>query len=223
MCESCKSFDKFCNTYPYKKVHFGILQNSNIMKYMKTTIYQAILTIAVIVSISSCINSDSKDTKSVAVELNKAKFGKISSENDAVFLVNAAEINMKGINLGKLAQQKGTMNHLKELGKMMNEEHTKSLADLTEMAKTKNISLPTSQTENGLEIYKKLSEKSVINFDKAYSDIIVDEHKSAIELFEKASIDCTDPDIKAWAAASLPTLKIHLDHSLMCQKECEKM
>lgn len=193
------------------------------MKKNKFKVLQAILLLAVIISTSSCMNNNSKDTKAVAEELNQAKFEKISNENDAEFLVNAAEINMERISLGQLAQQKGTMNHVKELGKMMDDEHTKSLADLTELAKTKNISLPTSQTENGKDAYKKLSEKSTKNFDKAYADMMVNEHKTAIELFEKASTDCTDPDIKAWAAATLPTLKIHLDLSLMCQKECEKM
>lgn len=193
------------------------------MKKNKFNVLQTILLLTVIISSSSCMNNNSKDTKDVAEEHNEAKFDKESSENDAEFLVNAAEINMNGISLGQLALQKGTMNHVKELGKMMDDDHTKSLADLTELAKTKNISLPTSQTENGKEAYKKLSDKSAKNFDKAYADMMVNEHKTAIELFEKASTDCTDPDIKAWAAATLPTLKIHLDHSLMCQKECEKM
>lgn len=205
---------------------FCILQTQikqNKMKKFKTAFYQATLIIAVIISSSSCMNNNSKDTKAIAKELNRAKFDEITSENDAAFLVKATEINMEGISLGQLAQQKGSINHVKELGKMMDDEHTQSLADLAELAKTKNISLPTSQTENEKEAYKKLSEKSAKNFDKAYADMMVNKHKTAIKLFEKASTDCTDPDIKAWAAATLPILKIHLDHSLICQKECEKM
>jgi putative membrane protein len=97
------------------------------------------------------------------------------------------------------------------------------LTDLTALAQTKNISLPTSQTENGIEAYKKLNNKSGNYFGKEYSSMMVTEHKKAIDLFEKASTDCTDPDIKAWAAATLPTLRIHLDQAMICQKECEKM
>lgn len=106
---------------------------------------------------------------------------------------------------------------------MMEAEHTKSLADLTALAKTKNISLPTSQTENGKDAYKKLNNKSGNDFVKEYSSMMVNGHKKAIELFEKASTDCTDSDIKAWATATLPALRTHLDQSLMCQKQCEKM
>ncbi|MBL7829534.1 MAG: DUF4142 domain-containing protein, partial [Saprospiraceae bacterium] len=88
---------------------------------------------------------------------------------------------------------------------------------------TKNISLPTSQTENGKDAYKKLNEKSGNDFGKEYSQMMVNGHREAIALFETAAVDCTDSDIKAWAAATLPALRKHLDKSLLCQKQCEKM
>ena len=115
------------------------------------------------------------------------------------------------------------MNHVKELGKMMEDAHTKSMNDLTALAKSKNITLPTSTTDNGMDAYKKLSDKSGTDFGKSYSDMMVSGHKDAIALFEKASTSSTDPDIKAWATETLPTLRTHLDHAMMCKKECDKM
>ena len=44
-----------------------------------------------------------------------------------------------------------------------------------------------------------------------------------IEKFEKASTDATDEDIKKWAAATLPTLRTHLDYAMICQKKYDKM
>ena len=146
-----------------------------------------------------------------------------NNKKDAQFLVNAAEINREEISLGQLAQQKSNISHVKELGKMMEDEHTRSLAALTELAYSKNISLPTSQTENGQIAYKKLNETSGSDFGKEYSDLMVSAHKDAIALFEKASTECTDPDIRVWASTMIPSLRTHLDHSLMCQKECEKI
>jgi putative membrane protein len=193
------------------------------MKNFKTVFIQATLIIAIIIGITSCGNNNSKDTKDVAEDHNDAKFDKNDNEKDAQFLVNAAEISIEEISLGQLAQQKGSANHVKELGKMMEESHTKSLAELTALAKTKSISLPTSKTDNVKEAYKNLNEKSGNDFGKEYSSMIVNGHKKAIELFEKASTDCTDPDIKAWAAATLPILRTHLDQAMICQKQCEKM
>jgi putative membrane protein len=193
------------------------------MKNYKSKVLKATLIIAVIFGISSCANNKPEDTKEIAEEKNEEKFENASTEMDAEFLVNAAEISRQNISLGQLAQQKGNVSHVVELGKMMETQHTQSLADLTALAKVKNISLPMSQTENGQEAYKKLNEKSGNNFGKEYSDLMVNGHNDAIAVFEKASNEVSDPDIKSWAAATLPALRTHLEQSIACQAECAKM
>ena len=146
------------------------------------------------------------------------------NENDAEFLVDVAEINQEEINLGKLAQEKGSMTDVKELGKMMVAAHTKAYADLTALASQKSISLPASKTEDVNEAYTKMSEKkSGKNFDKEYCDMMVDGHKEAIDKFEKASNNSVDPDIKMMATNMLPELRKHLEMAEMCQKKCEAM
>ncbi len=193
------------------------------MKNYKSKVQQATLIFATIIGTTSCMNHKPLDTKKVADEKNQEKFDYNSTEKDAQFLVNAAEINREEISLGQLAQQKGNMSHVKELGKMMEDEHTKSLADVTALAKTKSISLPTSQTYKGLDAYEKLNKKSGSDFEKAYSNMMVSGHKDAIALFEKAATECSDLEIKAWASETLPALRRHLDQSLICQNQCEKM
>ncbi len=190
--------------------------------YKSKKAYVAIL-VAVIMGASACDNNKAEDPKEVAEEKNEQKFDNKANEKDAEFLVAAAEINREEISLGQLAQQKGTMSHVKELGKMMEVEHSKSLTDVTALAKTKNISLPTALTEDGQDAYKKLNEKTGNNFDKDYSDMMVKGHKDAVALFEKAATECTDADIRAWASATVPTLQAHLNKSIECQAECAKM
>lgn len=56
---------------------------------------------------------------------------------DDQFLVDAAEINREEISLVKLAQQKGGLYFVNELNKMMEDQHIKSLVDLTALAKMK--------------------------------------------------------------------------------------
>ncbi len=193
------------------------------MKNYKSAVLQATLIIVIVFGASSCMNNKPEDTKVVAEDHNDAKFDKNNSEKDAQFLVNAAEIYMEEISLGQLAQQSGNASHVKELGKMLETENAKSLADLTALAKSKNITLPSTSTDNGIAAYKKLNDKSRNDFDKAYSDMMVSGHKDAIALFEKASTDVTDPDIRNWAKETLPALRTHLDHSMISQKECDKM
>jgi putative membrane protein len=194
------------------------------MIYLKRTALFAAFIATTIISITAC-NSDEKlaDTKKVAEEANEVKFDNTNTEKDAKFLVNAAEINLEEIKLGQLAQQKGIIADVKELGRMMEEAHTKAMAETDTLAKKMLITIPASPTENALEAYKKLNNKSGTAFDKAYCDMMVNGHKDAISLFEKASTDLNNAGIKQWAAGILPGLRSHLDHAIQCKKKCETM
>ncbi len=174
--------------------------------------------VATIFLITSCgFSQKPNDTKVVAEEQNEERFDNNKLEDDAQFLVNAAEINLEEIQLGQLAQQKGGTAQVKELGKMMEDAHTKSFNDLTALAQSKMITIPTSSTDNAQDAYQKLNEKSGNDFDKAYIDMMVSEHKDVIETFEDASTDSNDSDIKNWATVSLPDLRTHLNHSVDLQ------
>ncbi len=146
-----------------------------------------------------------------------------SIDEDTTFIMKAAEINMEEIKLGKLAQQKGTSSHVKELARMMVTEHTQAMKNLAPLAKAKAFTLPTRESEKITDDYQKLSSKTGKDFDKAYSDMMVDGHKDAISLFEKTNNNTKDAEIKAMTTAMLPKLRTHLEHSEMCKKECEKM
>ena len=176
-------------------------------------------------SIFSCDNkAKTEDSKEVAEDQNEAKIEGTKNENDAEFLVDVAEINQEEINLGKLAQEKGSMTDVKELGRMMEMAHTKAMTDLSALAMQKSISLPETKTEDVNEAYKKMTEKkSGKEFDKEYCDMMVDGHKKAIEKFEKASTNSVDSDIKMMATNMLPDLRKHLEMAEMCQKKCEAM
>jgi putative membrane protein len=195
------------------------------MKNFKTNVLKAILLMVTIIGASSCMDNKVDDTKTIAEDKNELKIESNTKEKeqDAQFLVNAAEINREEITLGQLAQEKGNTIHVTDLGKMMVDNHTTALAALTDLARTKNISLPTAQTQNELDAYKKLNKKSGNDFGKEYSGMMVNGHKDAIALFEKAAAESTDPAIKAWATATIPTLKMHLEQALTCQMKCEAM
>lgn len=176
-----------------------------------------VITISLITSCSP--KPKHEDTKEVAEEHNDAKFDNNKMEKDAQFLVNAAEINLEEIKLGQLAQQRGNSMHIKELGKMMVDEHTKSLRDLTALANRKVITVPSSTTDDAQDAYKNLNDESGNDFDKTYANLMISEHKEAIEYFEKAYKETNDSDIKNWIMATLPALRTHLDHSIVCQKK----
>lgn len=177
---------------------------------------------------SSCSENKTVDSMKVAEQEN---IGKLVSDNetimvvekdyDAEFLMDVAEMQLEEISLGKLAQKKGNSSHVKALGKMMEEDHTKSLADLKVLAQSKSVSIPTSITEDSKEVYDDLEDKSGNDFDKAYSDMMVEHHEDAIELFEEAAIESKDAEIRSWATKKLPGLRTHLKHAEACKKEVD--
>ena len=55
-----------------------------------------------------------------------------------------------------------------------------------------------------------LSKKMGHNFDKAYVDAMVKDHKDDIDMFKKYSKDVKDPAVKTFIDNTLPTLEYHL-------------
>ena len=196
---------------------------NNFRKLKSSLFFIALLTVTSF-AITSCDNkAKTEDAKEVAEDKNEAKMDDSKNEYDAEFLVDVAEANQEEISLGKLAQQKGSMADVKDLGKMMVEAHTKASADLSALAAKKSISLPESKTDDVIEGYKEMSEKAGKKFDEAYCEKMVDGHKDVISKFEKASTDAVDPDIKMMATNMLPDLRKHLEMAEMCKKKCEAM
>lgn len=178
--------------------------------------------VALLFTIVGCDNANKpKDSKEMAEERNEQRFDTRQQEKDADFLVKAAEINLKEIQLGQLAQQRGGSDHVRELGRMMEQAHSNAQSDLMALAQNKAIVIPTTLTENGRDAYDKLNNESAEDFDLEYADMMVKGHKDAIDKFEKASTDAGDADIRNWASNSLPELRTHLQHSEQCQEQCK--
>lgn len=191
------------------------------MKNKITLAWATVLVMTMSVACSS--HPKPEDSKEIAEDKNEAVMEDKKDEKDAQFLVNAAEINLEEISLGQLAQAKSGMKDVRELGKMMETEHTQALADLKALADKKSITIPTSNTEKGQKAYNDMNEKTSKDFDKDYCEAMVKGHKDAIDMFEKAAMDCKDADIRAWASSMLPSLHKHLEHATTCEEKTKKI
>ncbi|HSI74286.1 MAG TPA: DUF4142 domain-containing protein [Lunatimonas sp.] len=169
---------------------------------------------------TSCSENKATDSMEAAEEENISRITSndttmvvIENDNDGKFLMDAAEMQLEEISLGKLAQEKGNSPHIKEMGKMMEEDHAKAFTELKALAQAKSVSIPTSITEDSKDIQESLMEETGNDFDKAYSDLMVEKHEDAVAKFEKVSTDSEDNEIRTWATGKLPGLKAHLKHA----------
>ena len=178
--------------------------------------------LALFLGVASCKKEvKEEDPKQVATDENEAKFDQNDDkEDDSEFLVAAAETDLMEIEIGKLAQSKGTDQGVKDFGKMLIADHTKSANDTKPFADKLQVSLPTAITEKGKEHYNELNEeKAGKDFDEKFADMMVKGHEEAIAKMEKASENANDVEIRTWAANMVPTLKGHLEHAKMLQEQ----
>lgn len=145
----------------------------------------------------------------IADERNDEKFDE--TEKDADFAVKAVDAGMQEVLLADLALQKTTNAEVKALATMAKADHEGANSELNALATQKNISLPQTMSDDLKKEYDDLINKTGSDFDKAYIDLMVKNHKNVVDLFEKESEKGNDPDMKSWAGAKLPSLRQHLE------------
>jgi len=167
-------------------------------------------------SFQAC-NNTKKDSTAAADSVNKVKDTTTTGKtgiavvaDDAKFAVDAANGGMTEIALSKVAAGRTSNAKIKDFANMMVMDHGKAGDELKAIAKTKNITLPDSLNADSKKAVADLSKKTASDFDKAYVDKMVSDHKSTVDLFEKASKNVKDADLKAFADKTLPTIKGHL-------------
>ena len=129
---------------------------------------------------------------------------------DASFYKKAAEGGIAEVQLGQLAQNKSSTQSVKEFGAMMMKDHSAANEKLKAIAEAKGVKLPTSASVMQMASKTKLEVLTGSAFDKSYIKGMVEDHQEDIKEFQKEASSGQDPDAKAFAVATLPTLKAHL-------------
>jgi putative membrane protein len=138
-----------------------------------------------------------------AVESGLSPAGKL-------FIKDAASINLMEIQLGRVAQDKGVTQDVKDYGESMVLDHSEANEELQDIASQKNLKLPTQVERKHTQMIARLSKLSGTRFDRRYLQAMVENHQKSIGRFKKAIRKVRDPDLKAWSVAMLPVLEHHL-------------
>ncbi len=180
------------------------------------------LSVITMIALAACMfqacsgNKDSAETAdSINAErdsANAVEAGMAVDEGDAKFAVDAANGGMAEVALGKLAEGKAVNAKVKEFAAMMIADHSKANDELMALAQSKNITLPQAVSTEKQSVMDNLTKKSGSEFDKAYVDQMIEDHKKTISMYEDASKNLKDADMKAFVDSKLPTVKAHLEH-----------
>lgn len=136
---------------------------------------------------------------------------KAPSEADSRFALAAAEGGMLEVELGRIASTKAGNAEVKEFAARMVTDHSKSNAELTQIASTKGLMLPTQEQVKAKHqaMFDKLARLEGAAFDREYMAAMVKDHDNDVELFEKQAKNGRDAALQGFAEKSLPVLREH--------------
>lgn len=135
------------------------------------------------------------------------------SDQDKSFAEAAAMGGMMEVTLGEMASKNAMNPNVKSLGTMMAKDHSKANNELKSWATTVGYTLPTTLDAEKQKMVDDLKAKKGADFDKAYADMMVKDHKKDIEEFKKQSLKGSEASLKAFATKTLSTLEHHLMES----------
>ena len=187
---------------------------------MKRSLTMLTYAVALLTATTSCSSNDSvkqaQDANEVKADnatpsTDMGKVEKKGMEYDANFMAKAASGDMLEVEMGKQVVARAATSEAKKFAQQMVSDHTKSNAELMALAAKKSITLPITLSDDHAKALKDIAEKKGVKMDQEYMKEMLKDHQEDVKEFIDASINASDPDIKAFAAKNVPVLQMHLD------------
>ena len=133
--------------------------------------------------------------------------GGLSAEK---FVQEAATAGLAEVEVSQLALERSKNAQVKSFAQMMVDDHSKANKELSSVAASKNLQVPTAVTPQQEAALDKLRTKSGTAFDRAFVTQMERDHKNAVDLFQKAAAaKSLDTNLRDFAKTTLPTLRHH--------------
>jgi putative membrane protein len=129
---------------------------------------------------------------------------------DQAFVNEAAGSGMAEVMMGKLGQENAQNAAVKQFAARMVEDHTKANKELLTIVGDLKLTAPTASPADHEKAMKNLSGSKGADFDKAFMAQMVMDHEMAVRLFERASKELKNEQLRTFAANTLPTIREHL-------------
>jgi putative membrane protein len=145
------------------------------------------------------------DTTKRAEEINAA----LDLKDDAkIFALSAATGGMMEVEAANLALKKSKEKAVRDFAGRMLKDHSIANKELKSIAAAKGLQLPqtlVAELSKHLEMLNTLADRA---FDVQYMKMMINDHKKTVQLFTDGS-HLVDPELKAFAAKTLPVIKEH--------------
>lgn len=130
---------------------------------------------------------------------------------DRQFIIDAAQGGMAEVSLGQMASQRATNDAVKQYGQRMVQEHTRANTELLRLASQKGVTPPKDMGPKYKAAMERLMQLPKASFDQAYiSEAGINGHLESLAVYQRQAQLGQDPELKAFAAKTLPTVQNHL-------------
>ncbi len=131
-----------------------------------------------------------------------------STEANRAFMKKAIQDDLAEIQIGKLAEQKGTYKSVRNFGKKLVTDHGENLKKAKSVAHSIEVKPPNAPNATQEAKYKNLSNLTGLQFDRQFAERAVQVHQRDIKEFQRQA-EKPGPTA-AFAGQTLPTLEQHL-------------
>ena len=173
----------------------------------------------------ACNDTNDDSTTNTSTSTYTATDANVSTTNNVVtdeksseFLKKVTNSGMAEIQLAKLAQQKATIEAVKNFAAMLERDHTAVNQQVKTLADQRSVALPATISDDKQKMYTDMEKMTGKAFDKDYISMMIKAHGDGISLFEDTRSNASDIDVKNFADKTLPALKMHLDSAKAIQK-----
>ena len=131
------------------------------------------------------------------------------SARDRAFMIKAAQGGIAEVELSQLAVRRAASNEVKQYARQMIQDHGRTNNRLSQLAQQKGVTLPTEMDAQHQALREQLEKMSGRSFDRAYMRAMEADHEQMVALFQNQATQGRDPELKAFAADTLPKLQQH--------------
>jgi putative membrane protein len=126
------------------------------------------------------------------------------------FIIDAAQGGTAEVALGRLAEQKAANQRVRDFGRRMVEDHTRANQELMGIAQRLGVTPPTALPPAAQAAQMKLQQATGADFDRQYLEQQTAAHDAQRSMFQFASSNAKDPELRAFARRTLPVIERHL-------------
>jgi putative membrane protein len=129
---------------------------------------------------------------------------------DQAFVRKALEGGAAEVQLGQLAQQKSQSNDVKQFGQKMVEDHTQLSEQMKPIAQQLGVKEPKGPSKKEKQLMAKLEGLSGPQFDEAYIQAMVKDHKDDLREFKDEAQTAQNQNVKQAAQQGAGVISQHL-------------